>query len=584
VGTQGGTIYKYNIQSGKSRGKYPPAAEKKQERKQRVAGDINRTIQALEKKFKVSNRKSDQDKEERNAVVEHDKERRRQAKLQQASHQDASVTGLAVDAVNKTLISVGDDAKLILWNFVTHAPHKRSPYMLPAPATKLSHVRDSDLAAIALNDFSVVLFDCSALQIVRRFGGDKQNHTAPITDMAFAPDGRSLYTSSLDRSIRVWDVPTNHCVDWLAFQTAPTSITVSPTGEFLATTHADRLGISMWSDRTFYQTVYLDTSKPPEEPAQMNDPVPIAETMEGIDASQRMAFEIEGAKELADEEEDSKVPPEQKAPGLATMSGLPPAHWKNLFHLELVKERNKPSVAPKKPPTAPFFLQWRGGEDTGPSPMDKAEEEKEPEDEWAAAWSDDDDGNDKDTKMVEVNDKKRIAASVDAAAPKSKKRRVVTHHRSHLASLLQQCHDENNGAYQSVTDHMATLGPSAIDISLSTLCNGMHDLHQGLPLLHKATQWLLQACESRERYEAIQAYLHRFLHLHAAVVAGIQEEEARHKPPPSDDDAEKEVAIAQERTQLLETIAKLRQVQAGDGLKDKMQHSLCLLRHFLRMV
>merc|ERR1719223_150143 len=135
---------------------------------------------------------------------------------------------------------------MVLWNFKTHFPHKKSPYMLPAAATKLCHVQDSDLAAIALEDYSALLFDCSTLSVVRRFGFGTRatSHTAPITDLGFSPDGRTLYTSSLDRTVRVWDVPTNSCVDWLGFNTAPTSLTISPTGEFLATTHYGKLGIS----------------------------------------------------------------------------------------------------------------------------------------------------------------------------------------------------------------------------------------------------------------------------------------------------------------------------------------------------
>ena len=64
-----------------------------------------------------------------------------------------------------------------------------------------------------------------------------------------------------------------------------------------------------------------------------------------------------------DKEDDNvpEGPPQPKRDGLVTLSCLPAAHWKNLFHLKLVKERNKPTEAPKKPPNAPFFLQWRGG-------------------------------------------------------------------------------------------------------------------------------------------------------------------------------------------------------------------------------
>ena len=49
----------------------------------------------------------------------------------------------------------------------------------------------------------------------------------------------------------------------------------------------------------------------------------------------------------------------------------------------------------------------------------------------------------------------------------------------------------------------------------------MHDLDEGLPLLHLTARWLLEACWLRKNYEAVNSYLHRFLHLHAATIAGI---------------------------------------------------------------
>lgn len=45
-----------------------------------------------------------------------------------------------------------------------------------------------------------------------------------------------------------------------------------------------------------------------------------------------------------------------KAPGLITLSLLPKAHWHTLFHLELIKARNRPTAPPQAPPRAPFFL------------------------------------------------------------------------------------------------------------------------------------------------------------------------------------------------------------------------------------
>jgi U3 small nucleolar RNA-associated protein 21 len=611
VGTKGGTIFKYNVQSGNARGSYPAVDKEKESWKRRDAGDIRRTVKVLEKKMKISNRAANIDKRDQDAIEQSKMDEQLTAKLKLASHTGYAVTGIAVDSVNKTVISVGADAKLIMWNFATHAPHQKSPFKLPAAATKLCHVRDSDLAAVALADYSALLFDCSNLTIVRRFGiGNKSVcHTGPISDLGFSPDGRTLYTSSLDGTVRVWDVPTNSCVDWLGFNTPPTSLTISPTGEFLATTHTGKLGISLWSDRSFYQTVHVDGAQPLSAPARMDDPVPIAEVESNEeDRGARVNRALApSTKTAVDEEEDesAKGPATAKEEGLITLSGLPPAHWKNLFHLELVKLRNKPKEAPKKPPSAPFFLQWRGGENLGGEPSKPIEDEQNDQandkEVWDAVWSDDDDEN-PDTipgnpPLDQTAAKRgRDTEGNDDARTKKQKLQKVSHYRSHMAALLQECSSKAKPAsqnrFQAVTDHIATLGPSAIDVSLSNLCSGMHDLEEGLPLLHLASSWLLEACQSRERYEAVNAYLHRFLHLHANVIAGI---DASNKRESLDDDEDEEVVEEQrrqkelqtsQREELLECVASLRKAQkeSSEALEGKMQNTLCLLRHFSRMV
>jgi U3 small nucleolar RNA-associated protein 21 len=229
VGTVGGIVYKYNIQSGIPRGSFPRDAtslteEEERRRKKgiKVAGDVGRTMRMLEKNsMKGGVMPSDIDQAERDRISFVEAEAKRNAIIKRASHEGA-VVGIAIDSLNKTVVTAGSDSKLVLWNFVTHMPNKKSPIMLPSPATKLTHVRDSDLAAIAMRDFGVAVFDCSSLSIVRYFGGSRYaspselrlSHTGPISDMGFGPDGRKLFTSSLDGTIRVWDVPTGLCVDW----------------------------------------------------------------------------------------------------------------------------------------------------------------------------------------------------------------------------------------------------------------------------------------------------------------------------------------------------------------------------------
>jgi U3 small nucleolar RNA-associated protein 21 len=625
VGTKGGVIYKYNVQSGMTRGTYPiDESYKKNKRRMKDAGDIRRTFKELEKKMKLSNRASNQEKEEHDRVLNNKLEELRSAKLRLASHEGYAVTGIAVDSVNRTVISVGADAKLILWSFKTHAPHKKSPSILPAPASKLCHVKDSDLAAIALNDFSTILFDCSTLTIVRRFGfGSKSiRHTGPISDFGFSPDARTLYTSSLDGTIRVWDVPTNSCVDWMSFDTPPTSLTVSPTGEFLATTHTGKLGISLWSDRSFYQTVHVDGTLALSAPSRMDDPAPVAETGNDDDdednRKQLLKLMSSGfggdTKESTADEEEPRGPAKAREEGLITLSGLPPAHWKNLFHLELVKERNKPKEPPKKPPSAPFFLQWRPGVDATGEPSTNVEtnakngSQSNDDDQWDAVWSDDDDDEKKGTDTEILPDglppkegepkRARSEKEVKNEEPVSKRQKVSIY-RSKLASLLEECSEkskrssprDNKNTFAPVTEYVGTLGPSAIDVSLSTLCNGMHDLEDGLPLLILASQWLIQACQSRERFDAVNAYLHRFLYLHANILSGIDETSGigMEKSP---DETEEEEELKQkrreiqQRNELASCIAHLKQAQKDGSvtLQEDMQNALCLLRHFSRMV
>lgn len=592
VGTKGGVIYKYNLQSGMPRGSFPRDATddvNKNGKNAKLAGNINRTTKMLERTLKVHKLTN----EEFDETVLRNKERIQQ-RLQLACHVDSSVVGLAVDTLNRTLVSVGSDSKLIMWSFATHAPHKSSPIKLSSPATKLVHAKDSDLLALVLEDFSILLFDFATLNVVRRFGiaGSKTCHTAPISDIAFGPDGRKLFTSSFDGTLRVWDVPTNTCVDWMSFASPPTSLSLSATGEFLATSHQGRLGISLWCDRSFFQTVHLDGAHPPTTPFFMDEPASVAEEEDHLSLSLRAIKDKLPSKisqndtslDVIEEDQGLIVP---KREGLITLSGLPAAHWKNLFHLELVKERNKPTEAPKKPPSAPFFLQWRGDESGGDS--NAFDGGKQADDEWNATWSDDDDNMEGDSNNIDEvpnNEKGHRKRLLSQSEPKSKihiadgKKSKVRHFRSDLASLLERCSKLDD--FQEVTEYLATMGPSSIDVAFSTLCNGMHDLEDGLEYLFLCAKWLLQASKSRQSFEAINAYMHRFLHIHASTIAGVDTFTFDRNLG----DSEEASNQMETKEMFLEILHELKASQkvASETLRCKMQETLCLLRHFSRMV
>jgi len=55
--------------------------------------------------------------------------------------------------------------------------------------------------------------------------------------------------SSLDKSIKVFDILTGSLIDWIQFKQAPLSIDFSLSGEFLATSHVGSKAIFLWSNR-----------------------------------------------------------------------------------------------------------------------------------------------------------------------------------------------------------------------------------------------------------------------------------------------------------------------------------------------
>lgn len=63
---------------------------------------------------------------------------------------------------------------------------------------------------------------------------------------AFSPDSRWIITASQDSIIRTFDVPTGNLVDAFRTKSVATSLSFSPSGDFLATTHVDSVGVYLW--------------------------------------------------------------------------------------------------------------------------------------------------------------------------------------------------------------------------------------------------------------------------------------------------------------------------------------------------
>ena len=141
-----------------------------------------------------------------------------------------------------------------------------------------------------------------------------------------------------------------------------TSLALSPTGDFLATTHVDDLGIYLWSNKTMYYHVSL-RPLPLDYAPTFTDLPTTKITDQEVENDERMnqmkAIEDEtkevSLKSLFSEDISKQCTP-PLADGLVTLSSLPKSRWSNLQNLDVIKQRNKPIEPPKAPKLAPFFL------------------------------------------------------------------------------------------------------------------------------------------------------------------------------------------------------------------------------------
>lgn len=226
--------------------------------------------------------------------------------------------------------------------------------------------------AVASQDRIVRVYDILTYKLSRRFSG----HTREISDLAFSPDGRRLLSSSLDGTMRIWDMPTGRCLSWLTFDAPVLSMAMSHSGEYLSLTQAGKDGIYMYVDRSLYETVHF--WKEPTAPTSVMDSVALIdqpddqiENRDGL-----IHLEDEGQAEVEESQEMDVMPVQaqvetgapresrtQRGAGLITMAAVARAYWTSLFNLEAIKKRNSATAAPAAAVKAPFFLPTvvRGG-------------------------------------------------------------------------------------------------------------------------------------------------------------------------------------------------------------------------------
>ncbi|XP_061704761.1 WD repeat-containing protein 36 isoform X1 [Cydia pomonella] len=380
---------------------------------------------------------------------------------------DGALRGVETDLCNQRVITAGADEKLKFWYFKsTKTPYHVMQLEESVGFTKCH--RESALLALANEDFTITLLDIDTMNIVRRFDG----HRAKINDIGFdsqsSSQSRWLFSASMDCTLCTWDIPSGHLVDIFSLEKPVTCLSMSPTGDYLATTHVGQLGVCLWANRLLYEKVYLKPiDKTNMEVPQIKLPSTVPE---------KPSIEDIGTIDIGDEAE--YMSPSQISSELITLSNQPTSKWLNLLHLDVVKKRNKPKTPLTVPKSAPFFLPTVASLDL----QFDLESEKD---------------NNKETKLL-------IPESLSTLSVFAKK--------------LVECKSEEN--FEKCIVKLKSLSPAAIDSEVSCMSP---DAGGTVEVLKQFLVMLNVMLRSNRDFELAQSYLSLFLKSHTKTIAENEE-------------------------------------------------------------
>ncbi|KAM0985705.1 hypothetical protein ACFX13_013164 [Malus domestica] len=257
---------------------------------------------------------------------------------------DGEVVGIACDSTNTLMISAGYHGDIKVWNF--KGRDVKSRWEVGCSVVKIVYNRLNGLLAVVADDLIIRLFDVVASRMVRKFEG----HTDRVTDMCFSEDGKWLLSSSMDGSLRVWDVILARQIDALHVDVSITALSLSPNMDVLATAHVDQNGVYLWVN----QSMFCGASKVDSYAKEVRSvKLPSISSTKG-------SQDEDSDEPIVDHPQSKDAPAfttlDLQIPDLVTLSLLPKSQWQSLINLDTIKERNKPIEPPKKPERAPFFL------------------------------------------------------------------------------------------------------------------------------------------------------------------------------------------------------------------------------------
>eukprot|EP00871_Galdieria_phlegrea_P001571 jgi/Galph1/2414/GphlegSOOS_G1044.1 len=251
------------------------------------------------------------------------------------AHQLA-VGGVAFDSLGEILVSGSHDRLLKFWN--RQEAKLLNCIQLFSGIIQIEWGYSCNLLAVLCDDFDIYIVDPETKQIGRRFHG----HEGSLTDVQFSADGYFLLSSALDGTIRVWNIQLGYCTDIFEFEHAPLSIAFSPNNDFIATCHANCVGIALWSNSYHFRTSQREYWMKRDELANSTDEqdryqgvIPHIGAFEWIPCASTHSS-------LQSIDERSLVAPgsNEDAVSMFTLSGKPLSFLTTLVHWDIIKSED----------------------------------------------------------------------------------------------------------------------------------------------------------------------------------------------------------------------------------------------------
>ncbi|GAB7350580.1 hypothetical protein MBLNU459_g1155t2 [Dothideomycetes sp. NU459] len=477
VGSAMGGIDMFNLQSGIHRQRYPARLTPAQARQLKI--DL---LQAEE------------------AIVPVAEAGKKKFYRGQGKHTGA-VTGVAVDNLNKTVISCGTDGKIKFWDFHSGTLKHEIDWSGAVSITGMRLHRSSELAAFSCHDGCIRIIDTTTYRLVRELRMTRSplpSTPVSFTDFGFSNDGRWI-TAATSAIVCAWDLPTGHLIDAFKLPSSCNALAFSPTGEYLATASSEHVGVDVWSNKTLFTHVptrHINES----ELALITSSAAAAPTASGEGGQSLISAMTEASPSDDDDEEfdveDLDTDLDVLSSDLVSLSLVPRSRWQNLLHLDAIRARNKPIAPPQKPEKAPFFL---------PSLQERQNNPALSSAEGAQA-------------LATLEQERSRIMKMDRAGTTSP-----------FTQLLRKASEGPSPDYSGFVAHLKTLNPAAADVEIRSLSSATTSLFSSdaeqCNELVAFVQALVGLLESKRDFELGQAWMSVFLRVHADVV--VEDEQLR---------------------------------------------------------